>query len=280
MPKTESKPIDKMTSAEAAEALAVVEKRLGEVRERVRAIRPPAKAQPAPPDAGRTGWTPPDPLASAGPEYRQCIDDGDPETLASLTREHEQLQAELTMLALRRDKLRTRQKTAAHEEKLDAAPKVAKEGLSALDGALDDADAALKAAAEALDRVAELRRSIDRARELLDNESHFYSPETLRRCWAIDAAKITGHRLRLSLSTRPDEIEGVIVPSINGPRVVNTKHRRDAETKLRPPLLKDFRRPVRAANPQMQGIEERRAEERARQEWAENRACELASAIE
>lgn len=275
--------IEKMSSKQAAKALSEAADRLDEVQGRIEQIKPPAKANPAKGPRHHTAPRP-DPLATAGPEYRELVEAGeDPKALADLTREHEELVAERTMLQLRRDKLRDRRKEAEEEEARAEAPGKARDLLDALPDALDTADAALTAAADALDRVGEIRRELDAARDLLDNGEPYYSPEALRRLWALDAASISGHLLRRAVSTRPDALPA-IVAATGGGRVVRPAYRNDCATKLAPPtegfLERVGARFQRSMNPQHKNIEDRRDSEHARREWAEARARELAEPLD
>lgn len=267
--------IEKMTLSQARKALDEDQKRHVDVTARIEAIRPPKPAPPAPPDAGPTGWRPPDPLATAGPEYQKCVEDGDAETLAELTREYETLRAEQTMLDHRLHQLKTRVKVAEEQEALDAAPGKASDGLKALPGLLDAVDAALLALADALEERDRGLREIDKNRELLDNGAPFYAPALLRRVWGSKQLKVGAHYLRKMVSTREDALPVMVAAVGSTSRVVASEFVLDAQRKLKPPSLPplDYKRGT------LDEIRAKQEEERQLRQHAEARAVELAREI-
>lgn len=270
--------IDKMSSQQAAKARTEAEKRHKEVRARLAQIRPSTHEARAKVGAGP--GTDPDSLAGAGPEYRKVVLEGTPDDMAKLEEEHRRLEAEGRQLAHRISSLRQREKHAAHEEAVREAPARAKAGLDALPDILDRVDALLVELADALDEKEARVREIEAARKLTEGPP-YWSPELLRRVWALDAgAPLTGNLLRPRVSTRRDELP-VIVPAQGGGRMVDPSFRADVENRLKPPVDDDFealrREFASEVGPQVAPLRARQEQARRRKEHAERRAHELAA---
>lgn len=228
---TKAKSIETLSASECAKALAEIEGRLAEIRERAEALKPPS---PTPP-ATNGPAAPRDPLHGAGPEFAAAVASDDPGDLVAVRVEYERLSAEADQLLYRRELLQRRQRQAADEERQKAAPKVAAKLMKALPAALDKVDSALENLAAAIEARDELVRELDQARGLTGGEPH-YSPELLRRIWVQTGVErpLTAHALRphVSTSTEPLDIAG---ENIGGGKVVKARFLADVRSRLAPP---------------------------------------------
>lgn len=171
-----------MNSKQIAADLAANDTRRSELAAELESIRGP-KPQLAPPDAGRTGWQPGDPLEGASEEYRRIALEGSPDEMVELTQRRDRIEAEISQLLFRRQDLKRRLATAIEEDRKKAAPGDAKKAAKAFSAALDKRDAARVALQEAEEELSQLMATIRGARELVGPEVAAITPLELRRLW-------------------------------------------------------------------------------------------------
>ena len=175
-----TKPIEKLTAAEAEKELAKVEKRIAELNAEIAEIKPPPPAPPAP--AGAPGaFRDFDPLAGAGPEYRRVVLEGTPAELVELQRRHQELEAEAVQLAHRRHALQRRLATARDEEARAEAPRELERLAAEFEGVVSRAEKALEEAKAALDACSAWVSRVERQQDLAGARGNMLSAEQFRR---------------------------------------------------------------------------------------------------
>lgn len=174
----------KKNAGEIREALQEIEERKQEIRERRAAIKgagAPGPSRLTSVPSGPTYGRVPDPLAGAGPEWRETVMEGTPEDVQELRAEWERLEAEWHQLDTRETVLKRELKEAEEREGQERA----EEELPELQEQLDEVTAALEEATEAYESARSealglLRRATNH-RNLLDDESPFATPAQLHR---------------------------------------------------------------------------------------------------
>jgi len=263
--------ISTLSSAECQTRLDEIAVRGRQIKERMALIRPPRPPRPAPENAGASGWTPPDPLEGAGPEYRAAVLDGSPQELMDVEQERDTLSSEATQLAFRADALRTRKRVAEEEERVAAAPGITRRIVEGFDDALADREEAHRALKAAEERVDEMLRDYGDARSALGDDRKgvaFFTPDQLRRLWIYP----TGEMRKV-----------MVGDPITGTTAIDRKLTRQVRQLLEPPSPGLIKRLMEGWAPSRNQLAEfdRAQEEKIRErEWAEAQVLAIAQGEE
>jgi hypothetical protein len=180
------KKIEAMGVQECRKAIEQARARQAELREWFADHRPPS-----PPPPATSGPAPArDPLAGAGPKYREAVEGGTPEELAEIEERRTVHEAEAFQVGIRLDALKARLGAAQEEEARDAAPGELGRLRDELPALLDRSEAALTEAEAALEDTASWLRKVGELRALTADDSPFVDAADLYRL-----GKVRRHRI-------------------------------------------------------------------------------------